>query len=388
MKYLDASPKIFFGKHSLDILKKLPQGRIVLVCDPFLVESGIVKTITDRLARYERDYAVFSDVKPDPSIETVAECMEVVFREKPEVLIALGGGSAMDTTKAALFCCLRYKESLMGELHIHKPYFVAVPTTSGTGSEVTSYTVITDTQNDRKIPLSDRCMIPDLTVLDPKFTTTLPKQMIGFTGMDVLTHAIEAYVSPEANTFTDMYALQAAKNTLEYLPKLYAGTEETEIHQEMMIASTLAGLAFNNAGLGICHGLAHTIGAVFHLPHGKANSVILPWSIAFNAGLSRYPGPDCTGINGRYAALAAALSGNPAAAAEDLVVLVQGMNRMMEIPPTLQENGIERDDFYKELPAMEKKVMADMTTKANPRQVSRADVKRLLTDIFEGNGPL
>lgn len=388
MKHLDASPKIFFGENALEALKSIPEGPVMLVCDPFLLQSGAAKSITDQLKQNELDYIVFSDIKPDPSIETVAACMKKVFQEKPEVLIALGGGSSMDTTKAALFCCLKYKESLMGRQHIHRPYFIAVPTTSGTGSEVTSYTVITDAQENRKIPLSDRCMIPDMIILNPEYTKTLPQEMTAYTGMDVLTHALEAFASPKANTFTDLYATRAMALTLAYLPKLYSGTEETENHQEMMIASTLAGLAFNNAGLGVCHGLAHTVGGVFHVPHGKANGVILPWVIAFNSGLGRYACADahCVKAKERYALLPN-MQGAKGGSAEELIRLVQRLNRLLGIPDSLKECGIQAAPFYESITALAEQVVADRTTKVNPRAVSTEDAQKLLTDIYEGQDP-
>lgn len=382
MRQLDATPKIYFGRHSLDALRRLPEGPVALICDPFMVESGIYKHVTDRLEQYGRKYSIFSEVKPDPSIETVAACMQMVFKDKPEVLIALGGGSAMDTTKAALFCCLRYKESLTGRQHVHKPYFVAVPTTSGTGSEVTSYTVITDLQQEVKIPISHRSMIPDMAILDPKFTSTLPKEIVGYTGMDVMTHAIEAYVSPNSNSFTDMYAMQAAKDTRKYLPRMFEGDTGVEACQQMMIASTLAGLAFNNSGLGVCHGMAHTVGAEFHLPHGKANSILLPWSIAFNAGLGSYRGPDCESSRQRYGSLAGEMGGEPTA--EGLIAIIQELNRILCIAPSLKENGIDREDFYRELPSMADRVVADMTSRANPRPVSKHDAMELLKAAYEG----
>ena len=390
MNLHDACPKIYFGPGALESLAQLPEGRILLVCDPFMVKSGIVRRVTERLEQSGRQYALFAEVEPDPSISTVAGCLHALFCEKADILIALGGGSAIDTTKAAMFFCLRYKGMLMGRQYIHKPFFAAIPTTAGTGSEVTSYTVLTDREADVKIPLNDRCMTPDIAILDPAFTKSLPPPIIAFTGMDVLTHAIEAYVTENASLFTDMYATQAAKTALRHLPPLFAGSMADGDHQEMMLASTLAGLAFSNSGLGLCHGIAHTIGAEYGIPHGKANSIVLPWIIAFNAGIGRYRCSARQPTRERYAELARGL-GAPAEtdrAASWLVETVRDLNRAFGIAPSLSENGIERQRFTADLPDMIPKILRDITTGANPVKAGRQDIKLLLEDIFVGNNPL
>lgn len=255
---------------------------------------------------------------------------------------------------------------------------------------MTSYTVLTDRENDVKIPLNDRCMTPDVAVLDPEFTKTLPKQMIAYTGMDVLTHALEAFVTPSANSFTDMYAVQAARGTLRWLPALFSGDDSDEAHQEMMISSTMAGLAFSNSGLGICHGIAHTIGAEFHLPHGKANSIILPYAVAFNAGLGHYHTPGRPNALGRYGRLAGELGiiGDDGDQAVQLVERIQALNSSFGTPPSFEGNGIERAAFFEKLPEMVPKILRDITTGVNPVPITAADVELLLGDIFAGRNPL
>jgi alcohol dehydrogenase class IV len=332
-------------------------------------------------------------VEPDPSIETVAAGMGVCFHEKPDVLIALGGGSAIDATKALLYFCLKYKSGLMDEKYVHKPHFIAIPTTSGTGSEVTGYSVITDRRANVKIPLTDRCMIPDVAILCPAYTESLPKHMVAFTGMDVLTHALEAYVCKTASAFTDMHATEAARKTLKYLPAAWsaeAGKENPAVEQ-MMVASTMAGLAFSNSGLGVCHGLAHSVGALFHIPHGKANSIILPYAIAFTAGLWGYDPQPAT--LARYALLCRRMGhafglaeDDDAEAAARLLETVRGLNRTFGIPETLKEAGVPRADYYEHLDRTADQVLQDITTGANPVPVRRGDARRLLTDIYEGRG--
>ncbi|MDR1449947.1 MAG: iron-containing alcohol dehydrogenase [Propionibacteriaceae bacterium] len=391
MNLLDACPKIYFGPDSLDALAELPAGPVLVLCDPYMAESGAVRQVTGRLERFGRAYSVFSEIEPDPSIQTVAASLQVLFRDKPESVVALGGGSAIDTAKAALYVCLRYKEALMGGRYIHRPFFVAVPTTSGSGSEVTSYAVLTDRADDVKIPLSDRAMIPDVAILDPSFTKTLPAAMIAYSGMDALTHAVEAYVSRKATVFTDLYAAAAAQAVCRCLPRLYAGTKDDATHQDMMLAATMAGLAFHNSSLGVCHGLAHTLGAEFHLPHGKANSIILPWVIAFNAGLGPYqdrPHLDVAARYGAFARLLGAPAGSDEAGTAWLIGLIQKFNVTFQTPASLRLAGISQGAYEAARADMTAKILRDLTTKANPVPVTAADVCRLLADVYEGGGPL
>jgi alcohol dehydrogenase class IV len=379
-------------------LAGLPEdGRIMVLCDPFMVESGIVSKITSRLERYGRSYVIFSGVTPDPSINTVTDAMQMLLREKPDILIALGGGSAIDTTKACLYFCLKYKQALMESRYVHRPYFVAVPTTAGSGSEVTSYTVVTDTEKDVKIPISDRAMTPDVAILDPEFLKTLPKDLIAFPGMDVFTHAIESYVSKSATAFTELYALHAGQTVLRCLPRLYNGETDDATCQDMMIAATMAGLAFHNSSLGLVHGIAHTLGAEFHLPHGYANSIVLPWVIAFNAGVGRYRSLKRPELLIRYATYARSMglrttgSRNEAGdedAACELIRTIQQLNKTFGIPDSLAQAGVSLEAIQAKRTEMSAKILNDITTKSNPVAVGSAEVGQLLTDLYTGGGPL
>ncbi|MDR0670833.1 MAG: iron-containing alcohol dehydrogenase, partial [Oscillospiraceae bacterium] len=330
------------------------------------------------------EYVVFSEVEPDPSIETVAAGLQVIFREKPGVVIALGGGSAIDATKAMLYFCIRFKSGLMEKQYVHRPMFVAIPTTSGTGSEVTSYAVISDRQHGVKIPLRHRSMIPEAAILDPHFTRTLPANMIAYTGMDVFTHAVEAYVSPESNDFSAMFAVEAASITLQSLPALHRDVTDRKMREKMYSASTLAGLAFTNAGLGLCHGIAHTIGAQYHIPHGKANAVALPYVILFNAGLGPYRRP---GVRARYAQLARKLgmqAANDAELCQMLALTARVLCEQFEIPSSLAGCEISEDAFYRDMSQHIDKILEDACTRANPLAVSREDLRSLLDDMYRG----
>ncbi len=370
MKRFDATPKIFFGENALDYLLELPRDRALVVTDPYMVSSGAVKAVTGRLDSVGMNYAVFSEIEPDPSIETVAAGMQAVFKQKPNYIIALGGGSAIDATKAMIYFCIRFKSGLMDRQYVHHPTFIAIPTTSGTGSEVTSYAVISDRKQNVKIPLSHRSMIPEAAILDPAFTKTLPKHMIAFTGMDVLTHAIEAFASPQASDFTDMLAAEAAYITLEYLPALYEDAGNAGAREKMYSASTMAGLAFTNSSLGLCHGVAHTIGAQYHIPHGKANAVVLPYVLRFNM--------KSESALARYSLLEKRLH------CENLTQTVIALRKKLEIPVSLSACDVAKNAFDEDMRENIEKMLEDVCTKANPVPVGRASLRGLLAEIYSG----
>ena len=388
MNIFEASPKLLFGENALCWLKTLPAGAVCVITDPFMVKSGNVRAVTDILEGEKRTYTVFSEIEPDPSIATVSRGLHHIFEYKPDTVIALGGGSAIDAAKAILYFCVKFKAGFMDNKYIHKPFFVAIPTTSGTGSEVTSYAVVTDRENNVKIPLSDTVMIPDVAILDADFTKTLPPDMVANTGMDVLTHAIEAFVSRKANDFTDMYAKDAAQKAFRFLPALYEDIGNAYLREKMYTASTMAGLAFTNSGLGINHSIAHTLGAEFHMPHGKANSIILPYSVWYNAGLSPYL---ADGVPQRYAELARTMGlayDDDRQACRALIAAIQILNQHFGIPASLRELGVERAAFSERLDVCAEKILADMCTPANPVEISAASLKKLLLDIYEGTPPL
>lgn len=385
MNRFDACPKMFFGEDALDYLLKLPREKAVIVTDPYMVSSGTVKVVTDRLDRCGVTYSIFSQVEPDPSIETVAAGMQVIFREKPNLIIALGGGSAIDATKGMLYFCIAFKGGLMEKQYIHRPRFIAIPTTSGTGSEVTSYAVISDREKGVKIPLSHKTMIPDVAILDPSFTKTLPAGMIAFTGMDVLTHAIEAYVSPSRNDFTNMFAREATRLTLRYLKPLYDDVSDTTAREKMYSASTMAGLAFTNSGLGLCHGIAHTLGAQYHIPHGKANAIVLPYVMMFNAGFGKYKASSARKFYARMAKTLAMEAGDEAYLCRQLLLAIKDLSAQFDIPVSLADCGISPEDFNAHKQELVSKMLEDVCTKANPAYVSESDLNSLLDDIYKGN---
>jgi alcohol dehydrogenase class IV len=269
--------KICYGEDALETLERLPIKQAFIVTDPFMVKTGFIDRLISHLDLGGIRHRVFDGVEPDPSLETVTKGTHLYMQDHAEAVIALGGGSAIDAAKAIAFFASKVDTSRP------RPILVAIPTTSGTGSEVTAISVVTDKVNEVKIPLNDEQLIPDLAILDARFTRTLPPSVTSVTGMDVLTHAIEAYTSRKANAFTSIYAEYAIRYVFEYLPRAYRCSDDMEAREKMLLASCMAGMAFNNSGLGITHSIAHSLGGIFHVPHGLANAVVLPFVIQFNS---------------------------------------------------------------------------------------------------------
>ncbi|CEG25737.1 bifunctional acetaldehyde-CoA/alcohol dehydrogenase [Bacillus sp. B-jedd] len=392
MQWFKVPSKIYFEKNSTQYLAKMPDiSKAFIVTDPGMVKLGYV----DRVLYYLRkrpDYVhceIFSDVEPDPSIETVRKGAEMMAKFQPDVIIALGGGSAMDAAKGMWlfyeypdtdffglkqkFLDIRkriVKYPRLGE----KAQFVAIPTTSGTGSEVTSFSVITDKEANTKYPLADYELTPDVAIVDPQFVMTVPKHITADTGMDVLTHAIEAYVSCMANDFTDGLAMKAIQLVFEYLPRAYRNGNDEEAREKVHNASTIAGMAFANAFLGINHSLAHKLGAEFHIAHGRANAILMPHVIRYNATkpkkFTAFPKYSHFVADKRYAEIARVL-GLPAKTTEEgvesLIQAIINLAKELDIPMTIEANGIEKEQFESKIGHLAERAFEDQCTTANPK---------------------
>lgn len=363
-------PKFITGHHSTSALSKLSVKKAYIICDPFMAQSKMVDAVTTELEKAGAETKVFSKVVPNPTIEVIAESISEIKRFKPDLVVALGGGSAIDSTKAVIKV---YTESEK----VAKPKMVAIPTTSGSGSEITAFAVISDPSKNEKFVIIDDEMVPDMAVLDTYFTMTVPPAITADAGMDVLTHGLEAYVANGATDFSDACAEKAISLTHCYLIETFKNGENQFAREKMHNASALAGVAFNNAGLGICHSLSHAIGAFFHLSHGRINTMLLPHVIAFNASLD---GKETTATARRYAQLANLLGiygTDPKQATRALIYAIKCLAKNMQMPMTIEEIGIDRERFTAMIPEMAKRALEDACTSGNPRSVTIEDLEAI-----------
>lgn len=376
MKRFNIETAIYFGEGSLEKLRELDNKKILIVCDKFIGTSDILKKVLDKLEKCE--VLVFDEIVPDPTIKIVAKGVQLLKREKFDLIIALGGGSSIDGAKAIREYYKRIDENVEID-------FYAIPTTSGTGSEVTEYSVITNEKESLKYALTNEDLLPTIAILDPELVKSVPKSITADTGMDVLTHAIEAYVSKEASDFTDALAEKAFELVVKNLEKAFADGSDIYAREKMHNASCLAGLAFNAAGLGLTHSLAHMIGGRFHIPHGKINAIILPYVIKFNSDIDRKSYLDSENeILKRYQKLGkiAGLNGiNPVIGTSNLINYIQKLQKSVGIPKNLKELKIDGSSLLQDVEVVYEIVMKDICTKTNPKEIKKEDIKTLLKDI-------
>ncbi|MCJ8008310.1 bifunctional acetaldehyde-CoA/alcohol dehydrogenase [Lederbergia wuyishanensis] len=409
MQWFKVPAKIYFEKNSIQYLEKMPNiSKAAIVTDPGMVKLGYVDKILYYL-RKRPDYVhceIFSEVEPDPSIETVMKGAAMMASFEPDVIITIGGGSAMDAAKGMWlfyeypdvdFHGLKQKFMDIRKRIVKYPklgrkaQFVAIPTTSGTGSEVTSFSVITDKTAGTKYPLADYELTPDVAIIDPQFVMTVPKTVTADTGMDVLTHAFEAYVSVMANDYTDALAMKAIQLVFEYLPQAYRDGSNEIAREKMHNASTIAGMAFANAFLGINHSLAHKLGAEFGIAHGRANTVLMPHVIRYNATkpkkFAAFPKYEKFIADKRYAEIAKVL-GLPARTTEEGVEsLIQAVIKLAEelnIPMSIEENGVGKEEFEKKVDYLAERAFEDQCTTANPKLPLVTELAEIYRLAFNG----
>ncbi|MBQ3437532.1 MAG: iron-containing alcohol dehydrogenase [Fusobacterium sp.] len=370
MKEFRLQPKILFGENSLEYLKNLNFKRFFIVTDTVMEQLKLTDYITNNLPLLA-EVKIFSDVEPNPSIQTIEKGAQDFINFDPDCVIALGGGSPIDACKGILYFAYKiYKNIKVNK----KIFFVAVPTTSGTGSEVTSYSVITD--GTRKIALADESMLPDIALLNTEFLKGLPAKVVADTGMDVLTHSIEAYVSNIANPFSSSLAIKAIKLIFENLVTHYNDRSIQAPRENVQFASCMAGMAFDNSSLGINHSYAHTIGAKFHLSHGRANAILMPYIIEAN-----------TEADKKYYEISREL-GLPADTIEEgktsLLSFIRILKEKLGIEKSLKDYGVNFEDFKKELSNMVQDIKKDICTVNNPNKFSDEEYIRLLLKIYFG----
>ncbi|MBS6215775.1 MAG: iron-containing alcohol dehydrogenase [Clostridiales bacterium] len=353
--------------------KEQPIRRACLVCDPFLVKNGAAGRVTGLLDAMGAQWEIFDQVIPNPTVELVSQGVAHILDYQPDTVIALGGGSAIDTGKAISFI---YTNATGAE----KPRCIAIPTTSGTGSEVTSFSVLSDPSAGAKYPLVDNQMLPEVALLDPSLTVSVPPQVTADTGLDVLTHAAEAYASTGASDFTDALAEKACALVLEHLPRAVKNGEDLEAREKLHAASCMAGMAFNSAGLGMCHAMAHALGEQLHLPHGRCNALLLPHVIGFNAGLGE---TGSFSAQARYAALAKRMGlccYNEGVAVRSLIKQVQELMSQVSIAPKLAEQA-QREELRGALEQICALAQKDSCLESNPRPASAEQMASILSQL-------
>ena len=411
MQWFKVPPKIYFEEDSIQYLEKMEGiNRAFIVTDPVMVQLGNVNKILHYLRKREQycHSEIYSDVESDPSVECIMRGVEAMRAFNPDVIIAIGGGSAIDAAKGMWLFYEHPETSFDGLrqrfLDIRKRAFkfpklgaktklVAIPTTSGTGSEVTSFSVITDKKNGNiKYPLADYALTPDVAIIDPQFTRSMPKSIVADTGLDVLTHAIEAYVSVMASDYTDGLALQATEMVFHYLKASYNG--DNLAREKMHNASCIAGMAFTNAFLGLNHSMAHKLGGEFHIPHGRANAILLPYVIAYNATrptkFAAFPKYKEYIADERYAKLAwrcglCNVGTETQTAVNSLIEAVRKLMKETDRPMTLRDCGISEEEFLAKGDELSYKAFEDQCTTANPVYPLVSEIKELYLKAYYGN---
>ncbi|MBG0762442.1 bifunctional acetaldehyde-CoA/alcohol dehydrogenase [Acholeplasma laidlawii] len=409
MQWFKVPSKIYFEKDSIEYLRQMRDvNKVVIVTDRVMVDLGYVKKVTDQLSsrRNHVVYQLFTDVEADPSIETVHKGYELMKSFQPDTIIAIGGGSPMDAAKAMWlfyenpevdfndlkqkFMDIRKRAFRYPDLG-RKSKLVCIPTTSGTGSEVTPFAVITDNKESKKYPLADYSLTPTVAIIDPALTLTQPKTVTADTGMDVLTHAVEAYVSVLANDYTDSLAIQAVKMVFKYLKRAFDNGLDFEAREKMHNASTMAGMAFGNAFLGISHSMAHKVGGRYHIPHGRINAILLPHVVLYNgtvpAKLSTWPKYTHYVADEKYMELARAIGLDPKSKEEGVKMFAKACHDLavsLGINMNFASQSVEEKDFLEHSESLAYLAYEDQCSTANPRLPLVADMKVILENAFYG----
>ena len=412
MLWFKVPPKIYFKRGSTELALREFEGkkRAFIITDRFLFNSGAVAAITNTLEEIGIDFQIFFDVKPDPTLSTVEQALAMVTPYQPDLIIALGGGSPMDVAKI-IWLMYEHPETDFADISMRfmdirkricripdlgeKAKLVCIPTTSGTGSEVTPFSIITDDKNHVKYAIADYALTPSMAIIDPHFVVGMPKRLTAAGGIDALVHCLEAYVSVMATNFTNSTALEAAKQIFRYLPRSYKeGANDPYAREKVHYAATMAGMAFANAFLGLCHSMAHKLGAMYNIPHGIANALLICQIIRYNATdcpkkqgiFPQYKAPEA---KKRYAQVAHVLYLGDANSTDDervelLIKAVADLKNTLEIPPSIRAYGVDEKEFMSRLDELSRLAYDDQCTGANPVYPLISDIKQIYLDAFEG----
>ena len=412
MLWFRVPPKIYFkrGSTELALREYADKKRAFVVTDRFLFDSGAVRTITDAFEEMDIDYQIFFDVKPDPTLSTAKQAMTMINAYQPDLIVALGGGSPMDVAKilwlmyeqpdtdfeniSMRFMDIRKRICSIPELG-KKADLVCIPTTSGTGSEVTPFSIITDDETHVKYAIADYALTPKMAIIDANFVDGMPKGLTSAGGIDALVHALEAYVSVMATNYTNSLALEAIKQIFRYLPAAYKkGKDDPVAREKMHNAATIAGMAFANALLGVCHSMAHKLGAMYNIPHGIANALLICQVIRFNATdcpkkQTAFPQYEAPEAKKRYAQIAHVLYLADENVSDDekverLIKAVAKLKTEIGIPNSIREWGVDEKTFKKNLDKLARLAFDDQCTGANPVYPLIDDIKQMYMDAYEG----
>lgn len=381
MESFGIKTQIYFGEGALNRLKEIPYRRVLIITDPFVVQSKMVDLITAPLAAGGVQYEVFSDVVPDAPVDKIAGGVKKFMEYRPEAIVAVGGGSAIDSSKAIREFARKLDN--FGDVGL-----IAIPTTSGTGSEVTSFAVVNDTEAKVKYPLVSDSLTAEEAILDAELVKSVPPSITADTGMDVFTHALESYVSTAHNEFSSALAEKAIEICGVFLLRAYLDGSDMHARKKMHVASCLAGLSFNSASLGITHSMAHQLGAIFHIPHGRANAMLLPHIVEFNANINKHSRSQKEYLPSvkRYSNIAHILglsNYNEVMSVRSLVNWIQFMQKEMNIPLTIQELGtITPDAYFAAVDKMADAALADTCTATNPRVPQKEDIVKIYTKLW------
>ena len=376
MKRFKLKTDIIFGNEALAVLKSVKSESAVIFTDAFMVKSGTADMVAEYMQNCGK-ISVYSEVKPDPPVELISSAVKFVTDVNADTVVALGGGSAIDAAKSTLMIIREhYKKNIK---------LIAVPTTSGTGSEVTQFAVISDTAAGKKIPLVDESMLPEIAVLDADLVKSVPPAITADTGFDVLTHALEAYMSTEANDFSDALAEKAVELVAENLIPAFKNGNDTVAREKMHTASCLAGIAFNEVSLGINHGIAHALGAQFHIPHGRANAMLLPHILYFNAELDiKFCVKSACKTADKLEMLARRLgypANSPDIGVRNMIQRVKEFQRVLGIPQDLGDACVTKAQYEKVKDFLIDSALNDACTLTNPRKATYKDVEGILEKI-------
>lgn len=410
MLWFKVPPKVYFKRGAVDLALRELKGkkRAFIVTDRFLFNSGAVYNITNVLDELNIDYQIFFDVKPDPTIATIKEAMAIVRPYEPDLIISLGGGSPMDAGKiiwllyeqpdtnfsdiSMRFMDIRKRICQIPDLG-KKATMVCIPTTSGTGSEVTPFAIITDDKEHVKYAIADYALTPNIAIIDPNFVDGMPKGLTAASGIDALVHALEAYVSCMATNFTNAHALEATKQVFRYLERSYKnGANDPLAREKMHYAATIAGMAFANSFLGLCHSMAHKLGAMFNVPHGVANALLIRQIIKYNsndcptkqATFPQYKFP-CAKM--KYGQVADELGLGGKNDDEKVQLLIQEVDRLMkavDLPNSIKDFGVSKKEFDEKLDELVELAYDDQCTGANPAYPLMSEIKQIYIDAFNG----